>query len=209
MNTGPKPNSPSSANLFSKRARAAAREAGDPSTTTSGLGRENDDFKKLSFKSSRVEDVTSKPAIVVGFKTEKGSVYTVNEDGTTVRDKTPRDDVGHEGDFGVKACSARTIYVESMEQAVSLSGAGMESPMGKGFHVLIRDGKASLLWWNKQKDRWTSPSAHRDIPFSETPGIGKYPVELWKPKQLDGIPSETVYSKQHAGNKIVEVLHSA
>lgn len=148
-----------------------------------------------------------KHSVATGFKTAKGSTYQLQEDGTTIRDKAARNDVGHEGDYGVKARSARTIYVDCSAHATALSGAGMESPFGKGFHVIVREGTASLLWGGKN-GTWVSPRGNRDIPFSETPGIGKYPVELWKPRELEGLEGQTVYSGQHAGNQIVEMTYA-
>jgi hypothetical protein len=149
----------------------------------------------------------AKPSIVHGFKTAKGSTYQIQEDGTTIRNKAARSDIGHEGDCGVKTSSARTIYVDSSDHAVALSGAGMESPFGKGFHVVLRDGKASLIWGGRNGG-WASPRSNRDIAFSETPEVGKYPVELWKPKRLEGLDGEIVYSGQHAGNQIVEMTYA-
>ena len=50
---------------------------------------------------------------VTGFRTSKGSTYTVHENGTTTRNKAPRSDVGHEGDFGKKPRTERTVYVDN------------------------------------------------------------------------------------------------
>lgn len=149
-----------------------------------------------------------KHSVATGFKTAKGSTYQLQEDGTTIRDKAARNDPGHEGDYGVKARSAKTIFVDSSAHAMALSGSGMESPFGKGFHVIVREGTASLIWAGKN-GAWVSPRSNRDIPFSETPGIGKYPVELWKPRELPGLEGQTVYSRQHAGNNIVEMTYEA
>jgi hypothetical protein len=155
-----------------------------------------------------LQESVVKHSVATGFKTAKGSTYQVQEDGTTIRDKAARNDVGHEGDFGIKPRSARTIYVDSSAHATALSGAGMESPFGKGFHVMVREGTASLIWGGKN-GTWVSPRSNRDIPFSETPGIGKYPVELWKPRELAGLEGQSVYSSQHAGNQIVEITYEA
>jgi hypothetical protein len=137
----------------------------------------------------------------VQFRTSKGSTYEVYKDGTTTRNKAKRNDVGHEGDFGLKERSARTIYVDSEADAVNLSAAGLSNIPEGGMKVILRDGKASLVWKNKSGKLGSSKSS-RNISFSDTPEIGKHPVELWNPTDLNG---EIAYGGQHAGNKIVEI----
>lgn len=142
------------------------------------------------------------PDSVGSFTTAKGSTYAIHEDGTTTRDKAARADVGHEGDSGPKARSARTIYIDG--DASVLSGAGLQGDFGgKGYRVAIKDGKANFLWWNEKADKWGAPESGRDIPFTTTPEVGKSPVELWKPST--DVPGYEAYRGQHAGNVITEV----
>ena len=154
-----------------------------------------------------ITEEAAPPSNAAGFTTAKGSTYELHEDGTTTRNKAERSDVGHEGDFGIKPKSAKTIYVDSLEQATSLSGAGLTDTVGKGFHVVLKDGKATLVWGNKN-GKWGSSKQSKNIPYSEKPEVGKYPVELWDEGSLDGMDGVSAYSKQHAGNEIVQIHNS-
>lgn len=135
------------------------------------------------------------------FETARGSKYVVHEDGTTTRDKAARADVGHEGDFGVKARSALTLYADP-KLVGGLSAAGL-SGLSRGARVVVDDGKATLLWWNEKAGKWGTSELSRDIPVSTTPEIGKAPIELWSPK--NDVPGRVSYAGQHAGNAIVKL----
>jgi len=140
---------------------------------------------------------------VTSFTTAKGSTYEVHEDGTTTRNKSDHTAFGHDAsDVGGKPRSERTIYVDP-KVASELSGAGLTEHGGKGFRLVLKDGKASLVNWNAKEGRWgVSPSGH-NIPFTETPEVGKSPVEAWKPAY--DVPGYEAYRGQHAGNAITEV----
>lgn len=161
------------------------------------------------FDARRVNDLREEVArqvdnsddISMVYTTEKGSTYKLHRDGTTSRDKAARSDVGHEGDFGKKKRSAKTIYVS--ENASTLSAAGIQGLGAKGARVAIRDGKATLVWWNDAAGKWGAAESGRDIPFFTEPAIGRYPLELWKP--TDDVPGYKAYSNMHAGNKIVDI----
>ncbi len=131
------------------------------------------------------------------FKTSKGSTYSVHEDGTTTRNKAARNEPGHEGDFGVKDRSARTIYLDT--EGSGLSSAGLTMAPGSDPRVEIRGSTATLTW--VQAGRRGAGSV-RNVQFSTTPAVGKYPLELWKRNDADGVES---YRGMHAGNQIVEV----
>lgn len=147
----------------------------------------------------------AEPTAERGFKTSLGSTYVLHDDGTTTRTKSLHP--GHEAaDVGKKERSARTIYVDSAA-ASNLSGAGVTEHGGKGFRLVLKNGKASLLTWNKAKDKWGVSPISRDIPFSETPEVGKAPVEAWKP--ANDVPGYEAYRGQHAGNPIVEIKGEA
>lgn len=135
------------------------------------------------------------------FKTSKGSTYQVHEDGTTTRDKAARSDVGHEGDSGPKERSARTVYVDS--NAGALSAAGLSNLGEKGARVAIKNGKATLLTWNKASNKWGTTPTSRDVIVHDKPAVGRSPLELWKPK--DDVPGHEAYSGMHAGNPITEI----
>lgn len=137
------------------------------------------------------------------FKTAKGSTYDVHEDGTTTRNKAARDDAGHEGDSGLKPKTSKTVYVDNPQDASSLSAAGLQDLGPKGARVIIRDGKASLLTWNERESKWGISPSGRDIPISDTPEIGKAPLELWKP--AEDVPGHEAYANMHAGNAITEI----
>lgn len=139
---------------------------------------------------------------VPGFKTAKGSTYEIHEDGTTTRNKAARDTPGHEGDSGLKPRTEKTVYVDK-GKASELSGAGLSNLGPKGARVAIKDGKATFLTWNDKEGRWGTTPGQRDIPFYDEPALGREPLELWGKK--DDVPGFEAYSKQHAGNEIVEL----
>lgn len=134
---------------------------------------------------------------VFKFQTEKGSTYNAFGDGTTQRNKAARDEPGHEGDYGEKKRSAKTVYVDA--DASALSSAGLENLGGKS-RVAIRDGKATLITWNEEKQQWGASPSSRDIAVHSEPKVGRYPLELWSPK--DDVDGHEAYGSMHAGNKI-------
>lgn len=139
------------------------------------------------------------------FKTAKGSTYVLHSDGTTTRTKAERSDPGHEGDKGEKPRTARTVYVDT--NAAMLSAAGLSGLGPKGARVAIRDGKASLVIWNRQENRWGVSEGSRDIPISNEPKVGSFPLELWN--RVGDIPGYEAYSRMHAGNAITEISEPA
>lgn len=145
----------------------------------------------------------TEPTQPVSFKTAKGITYQVHEDGTTTRNKAARSDAGHEGDSGAKARTVKTVYVDTPEHASQLSAAGLQGLGPKGARVIIKDGKASLLTWNERAGKWGISPGQRDISVSSEPGVGKAPLELWKP--ADDVPGHEAYANMHAGNAITEM----
>jgi hypothetical protein len=151
------------------------------------------------------EVVAPEPAPApIGFKTAMGSTYTLDAEGRTTREKAKRDTPGHEGDFGPKATSAKTVYVDSAEQAAALSAAGLQGLTSKGARVAIKDGKATLLTWNPKEKRWGTTPSSRDISVYSEPAVGRAPLELWKPAK--DVPGFEAYSNMHAGNPITELV---
>lgn len=144
-------------------------------------------------------------AVISSFQTSRGSTYEVHGDGTTTRNKAARSDAGHEGDFGQTARSERTIYVDP-KVATNLSGAGLTEHGGKGFRLALKDGKANLLSWNKDADKWGVAPSSRSISFSTTPEVGSAPIEAWV--RAGDVPDHEAYKRQHAGNEITSVGHA-
>lgn len=139
---------------------------------------------------------------VTGFRTAKGSTYTIDESGRTVRDKAARNDPGHEGDSGVKPVTARTVYLDVDASQLSAAGLTLNVPE-KGARVAFRaDGKAALLTWNPKANQWGKSSSWLDV--RNEPAVGRYPLELWKP--VGDVPGYEAYGRMHAGNKIVEIF---
>jgi hypothetical protein len=136
-----------------------------------------------------------------------GSTYTVDEEGRTTRTKAERDTPGHEGDFGRKPTSAKTVYVDSPEKAAALSAAGLQGLGKQGARVVVKDGKATLLTWNQKENRWGSTPSSRGIPVYSEPTVGRAPLELWGPAK--DVPGYEAYRKMHAGNQITELFGSA
>lgn len=156
----------------------------------------------LAARENETPKTSPQPSAGTTFTTAKGSTYQVHDDGTTTRNKAARSDAGHEGDFGPKPRTDKTIYVDP-QVASELSGAGLQGLGPKGFRVAIRGGKAYGLTWNEKANNWGASPSARDIPFTTEPEVGKSPVELWKP--ANDVPGHEAYRGQHAGNAITEV----
>lgn len=128
----------------------------------------------------------------LSFKTSRGSVYDVNSDGTTVRNKAERSDPGHEGDFGLKESSVKTVYL-TPEQMGVLGEVQTEGPYRKRIKGL-GDGRVGVMYidgpdaGNFEKRTIVTPN--------DQPAIGLHPLEIFS----DG--------KEHFGNEITEVNDS-
>lgn len=137
---------------------------------------------------------------VVGFKTAKGSIYTVNEDGGTTRIKAARSDPGHEGDSGLKEPSAKTVYLDP--KAIQ----ALAPPINSRWRLVdMGDGTFSLATLRPDGQWGVSPSA-RNIKASTKPAVGLAPLEMWQPETVNG---RTAYGKIHPGNPIVEITDAA
>lgn len=133
---------------------------------------------------------------VAGFTTAKGSTYEVGPDGTTVRNKAARPDIGHEGDEGLKPASEKTVYVEPD------AAAALSLPEGSRWRVIDHgDGTISLATQNADGGWGISPSA-RNVPVADNPAAGLMPIELWGKGEVYG---RDAYNKAHFGNEITEV----
>lgn len=139
------------------------------------------------------------PEVRTDFTTAKGSTYTVQRDGTTIRNKAVRSDPGHEGDYGLKPVSAKTVYLTEVD------ANRLAPPKGNRRFVDHGDGTLSLATQNPRTGWNVFPGA-MNVPYSTTPKAGLRPLELWTQKDLHGA---TAFSNQHFGNKITEVRRTA
>lgn len=139
---------------------------------------------------SHLED----PTKVTQFKTAQGSVYKVNADGTTTRNKAARKE--HPGDSGVKETSARTVYV-SKHDAQALA------PISEAnWRYLVKGETISLISRTHERPWRLVGQFSSDVTYHTTPQKGMVPVELWQTSKLMGGDS---YKKVHFGNEITEI----
>lgn len=172
------------------RGAAAARSSGDPRPAADGAGVPAGDARPRE-GSAGPGGAVADGGVADGaltFKTAKGSVYTVNKDGTTTRNKAARNDVGHEGDAGMKEPSQRTFYVDP----AGAFALGEFQTQGGKKRIVVRGGQAAMQYDD-------GPSAGKVerrtlTAISDKPAVGMIPVELWK----DGTVA-------HFGNEITEV----
>ncbi len=125
------------------------------------------------------------------FKTSKGSVYTVNEDGTTTRDKSYHPE--HGGDAGIKDKSQKTYYVtkEDLDKLSLVQTQGWK----EGTHPIIGempDGKIGVGIVGGENHGLIAKGT--DVTPKTSPEKGLYPVEVWNNGK-----------EHHFGNVITEV----
>jgi hypothetical protein len=121
------------------------------------------------------------------FTTEKGSVYQLNEDGTTTRTKAVRSE--HPGDEGLKPKSEKTWFV-SPEDAKKLGEVQTSGGSKRLFE--FPDGKIGVQYTEGPD---TGKVESRTVLEPQTkPAVGLVPVEIWQ----DG-------KEVHFGNKITDV----
>lgn len=132
------------------------------------------------------------------FRTSKGSTYSVDGNGRTVRDKALHE--GHSpSDVGIKDRSEQTVYVNAADSSRVGSHFGLNKEARP--KVVVRDDGIHLLSWNTAEGRWGRNG--NPIPYTTSPKVGESPVELWGLKN-DPVLGTTA-SKVHAGNEITEV----
>jgi len=122
------------------------------------------------------------------FKTAKGSTYSVEKDGSTVRDKAARPE--HPGEVGIQPKSEKTFYV-TPEQAEALSEIQTEG--GKKARIAeLKDGSLGIQYLEgKDKGKFEKRTV---VKPEKTPKDGYIPLELWR----DG-------RSFHFGNPITEI----
>jgi hypothetical protein len=107
------------------------------------------------------------------FTTAKGSVYEVQETGSTIRNKAPRPE--HPGDFGLKPPSDQTWYV-TKAQADQLSEIQTRGGPRKRL-AQHRDGRIGVQYL-EGPDAGKFESRTMVTP-ARTPQLGLHPVEVW------------------------------
>lgn len=138
------------------------------------------------------------PRPIRQFKTAKGSVYQVHEDGTTTRNKAYRPEHG-DAEQGIQPRSAKTVYVDP-EQLKRLA------PPVSGWRIMAEpDGTYSLMTDNNTPVGWGYSPSGKNVPVETEPRPGLMPMELWKPETIAG---RTMYGGMHPGNAITSVSHA-
>jgi hypothetical protein len=139
----------------------------------------------------RAQPPVAEQVAIAGFRTAKGSTYSVGEGGVTTRNKAFRPEHGA-GEQGPQPTSERTIYV-TKEEADQL--AVFQSRGGAAMSVVVdaQTGHAAVRYVD-------GPDAGKLIrgtvvPARREPRIGLIPVELWRGGQ-----------RVHFGNEITQVL---
>lgn len=142
----------------------------------------------------------------IAFKTAKGSTCVIQEDGTTIRNKSfheghvidvehPDGEIEKVPDIGFKLQSAKTVYVTD-ENANKLA-----QPQGRLRIIDHGDGTISTATPNP-KTGWGIPPSARNVPYSTSPEVGMTPIELYTPGTTQGAKS---FNSVRFGSKIVEV----
>jgi len=142
-----------------------------------------------SFKTRERMEFSDAPA--TGFKTSKGSTYTVNEDGTTTRNKSYHPEHGAK-DQGLQPKSEKTIYL-SKEDANKLSEF---QTIGEGKAMQpLGDGRWGIKYTSgKDQGKFERRTV---VTPQESPAAGLTPVEVWQGGK-----------RVHFGNSITEVTKS-
>ena len=148
---------------------------------------------------------------VTGFKTAKGSTYTVDPaDGTTIRNKSSHTGGGHDpADVGTKQKSSKTVYVDEKTSTEIAQYQGLNRPV---YYQVTDDGKIiAVIAQENGKLTLTKLAGGRSASTKANPAVGLHPLELWGPEEhLDknGKPV-TLYHGNHPGNAIVELTTEA
>lgn len=143
-------------------------------------------------------DVPPTPQIVGNFKTEDGSTYSTTPEGATKRFKESSSEAFHPLD--------RTFFVEEPIAAKLAALRDAQTPDGSKVQILT-DGEQLLIKSDFVNDDLTiadNPTGKRIIPIAATedPASGNYPVEVNRPRNLNGNKLEY---RSHIGRKITEV----
>lgn len=146
---------------------------------------------------SRVPVEGFAPETRTSFTTAKGSTYAVQKDGTTIRNKAARNEPGHEGDFGLKPKSGKTVYLTEQD------ANRLAPPQSRNRFIDHEDGTLSLAT-PAPKSGWGISPLQKNVPYVMEPKEGLIPLELFSPKKTLDTPS---FGDHHFGNSITKVEH--
>lgn len=126
------------------------------------------------------------PHARASFETARGSVYSIEDDGTTVRDKAP----GHEdGGVGIQKRSDSTFYVTDADARL-LAEVQTIGPVRRAVERIGEDRAGVQYREGKDAGRFEKRTV---VPIQKSPAVGLTPVETWR----DG--------SVHFGNAITKV----
>lgn len=191
---------PESGGVGSAGVVAGAADAGaaEQQPTLTRRGRTKKEKEEGEAPPEYKESPPKKTATGTTFTTAKGSIYELNDDGSTTRTKAARPE--HPGDSGLKPPSQTTFYVdENGRNALSEVAAQSQTANGKPVRRRIAkapDGRYGVQYLDGpqagkfERRTMVAPAA--------APAVGLSPVELWN--------NGTEY---HFGNKITEVKPAA
>lgn len=122
------------------------------------------------------------------FRTEKGSVYRVEADGATVRDKAARPEHPGENERGMQPKSEATFYAtkDDLQKLALMQAQGGEKM------AVVRQGANAAIQYVSGPDKGKL-IMDTMIPISHQPSVGLHPVETWKNGE-----------RVHFGNAITE-----
>lgn len=124
------------------------------------------------------------------FKTAKGSLYTLYEDGSTVRDKSYHPEHGKE-DVGIKEKSEKTFFIRP-EDSRNIDIINAQGLPGTPIVAELEPGKIAVKYIDgKYAGKFVSGTVTKTF---DTPEVGLSPFEIWKGGR-----------RYHLGNKITEV----
>lgn len=164
---------------------AAAPQPGEPGTADAGAVATGEPDSVRAVGSADTDAALT-------FKTAKGSTYTVNPDGSTVRNKAARAE--HPGEEGMQPASKRTVYV-SAEDAQKLGEVQVKGAR----RTVVFDDTQGIAGVRYLDGKDAGKIERRTVvPFKTTPEVGLTPVEYWGDD-----------STVHFGNTITEVSAAA
>jgi hypothetical protein len=163
---------------------------GEPTEVLTKAVKDRSEIERTKTTEEIVEPAESpKVAEAKGFTTAKGSTYTVNEDGTTTRNKAARQE--HPGEEGIQPKSKKTWYVtwedtNKLSEVQALGGA-------KTTINELPDGRIGVKYLSgKDKGEFERRTV---VTYKSSPEIGLMPVEYFG-------DNKTI----HFGNKIVKLV---
>jgi hypothetical protein len=156
------------------------------------------DDETLSPASSAASLDPQVDALYGAFKTSKGSIYHLDSENRTMRDKAARDE--HPGESGPQPVSSLTFYVEAD------LAAAFTPPVESEWIVFAHDEGTFSLATRNADGRWGAAPESRRLTVSSRPALGLCPVELWQPDPTTRIPAGLAYRALHVGNPIVRIF---